>query len=160
MTDTSTDAVKKLLDGVTPGPWQSDGVFMDRDHEVRVAMPDDCGVPMATIAEAFHNWNDVTDIAERRISWKEAEANARFIAAARDLVPALLAERDALRGKLEAAVAIADNALNAVTEVQNYKQPDDPWTENALTMQELDIFDFDASTARATIAKIKGADHE
>ena len=119
--DTSREAVERLLDGVTPGPWQSDGEFMDRYHEVRVAMPDRCGVPMATIAEASHNWNDVTDVAERRISWKEAEANARFIAAARELVPALLARAEAAEAERDRAMQtceqIAARAEAALAEV-------------------------------------------
>lgn len=89
-TDTTRAAIEALLRDVTPGPWQADAAFCKNDHPVRVAMPDWAGVPQATIAECDHNWNDA-DCGKRRISWKEAEANARFIAAARDLVPALAA---------------------------------------------------------------------
>lgn len=67
MVDTSAEAVTKLLDGVTPGPWAFD------PHFSTVVAGEKC------IAEVF-----------------TSDADARFIATARDLVPAMLAERDAL----------------------------------------------------------------
>ena len=62
MVDTSTEAVTKLLDEVTPGDWFSDGYRVED-----------------------------------------------FIPAARDLVPAMLAERDALRRENENLRAITEN---------------------------------------------------
>jgi hypothetical protein len=107
MTDISTDAAK-ALEGVTPGPWQADSAFCQGDHAVRIAMPDWAGVPQATVAECDHNWLDA-DCGERRISWKEAEANARFIAWCREGVPALVAELTAQTARAEAADAqVAD----------------------------------------------------
>ena len=73
-----------LLEGTTPGPWKVDSFCCERDHPLRIAMPDVRTFPGATIAFAEHNWNDA-DKNERRISWKEAECNARLIAAAPDL---------------------------------------------------------------------------
>jgi len=70
----------------TPGPWLADNFLCDGDHALRIAMPDVRTMPGATIAVAQHNWSDA-EFGERRISWKEAEANARLIAAA----PAMLA---------------------------------------------------------------------
>lgn len=92
--DTSTEAVTKLLDGVTPGPW---------DHEWEIDGPKThtrikAGAAIATTAQQCgrpHHRN-------------AASSNARFIAAARDLVPALLAERDALRRENENLRAITE----------------------------------------------------
>jgi hypothetical protein len=55
---------------------------------------------------------------------------------------------------LTAAVTIATQALNALHEVQTYKQPDDPDEENALTMHELDAFDFDVNSARDALTEL------
>jgi len=57
--------------------------------------------------------------------------------------------------KLAKAVEVATSSVDAVHEVQTYEQPDDPWTENALTMRELDVFDFEVSAARTTLAELK-----
>lgn len=70
MVDTSTEAVERLLDGVTPGPWT-----------LRLAYDDD---------------RAVIDGTGFPVAYDVASADRRFIATARDLVPALLAERDAL----------------------------------------------------------------
>lgn len=81
MVDTSTEAVTKLLDGVTPGPWSAESGHVQQNGQLY--------------------WQ-VTDknhaIMQNQFCWCQGDhaANARFIAAARDLVPALLAERDAL----------------------------------------------------------------
>lgn len=72
MVDTSTEAVTKLLDGVTPGHWTGDPRFST------IVAGEKC------IAEVF-----------------TSDADAHFIAAARDLVPALLAERDEARAEVE-----------------------------------------------------------
>ena len=69
----------------TPGPWLADDFLCAGDHSLRVAMPNVRTMPGATIAMAEHNWND-TEYGERRISWKEAEANARLIAASPELL--------------------------------------------------------------------------
>lgn len=79
--DTSTEAVEKLLDGVTPGPWEAG------DHG-RV--------------EAYRglSYEDQADYWEK-IADVETDADQRFITAARDLVPALIAERDTLKAEVE-----------------------------------------------------------
>lgn len=82
MTDTSTTAITAILDGVTPGPWDERGptwnqsIWSSTDNRV-CFMAHSSGL------------NDDRDL-----------KTARFIAAARDLVPALLAERDALAAEL------------------------------------------------------------
>jgi len=62
--------------------------------------------------------------------------------------------------KLAKAINIASLSLDALYEVQTYEQPDDPDSENALTMHELDAFDFHVEKARADIAELKGQDDE
>lgn len=113
--DTTPEAIAALLDGVTPGPWRV-------EHET-------------TLIWGHCDQDDTTDrgmgypVSECRISpvssWARGpdagagEANARFIAAARELVPALAAEiarltadRDALSVELHEArmQAISDGA--------------------------------------------------
>jgi hypothetical protein len=83
----------------TPGPWQADSVFCDDDRALRVAMPHRNGMPTASIAYCQSNWRD-SDAFERRISFIEAQANARLIAVAPELFAAVLQYRDDLRHPL------------------------------------------------------------
>lgn len=90
--DTSTEAVERLLENVTPGPWR----IKNCD-----ALGDRCTNYFQEI------WNDETDILVTtevtRAHNDGGAANMRFIRAARDLVPALLKERDeAVDAKLDA----------------------------------------------------------
>ena len=94
MVDTSTEAVTKLLDGVTPGPWitvKSD-VYPEGECDSWVTIGKQDFDAVALIVNE-HIKDD-----------PELKANARFIAAARDLVPALLAERDALKKERDEAI--------------------------------------------------------
>ena len=90
--DTSTEAIAALMNGVTPGPWALSGMtgpepkLYGRSHKVTV---------QELTAIFVAGWEDNPDDA------KEAAANASFIAASRELVPALAAERDALRAEVE-----------------------------------------------------------
>lgn len=86
--DTSPAAIAAILDGVTPGPWlanqDEECLWAVMDHEggfVTFAFPAECGLGGDT------------------------KANARFIAWARDGVPALAAERDRLAAQLDKAKA-------------------------------------------------------
>jgi hypothetical protein len=89
MTD---DEIRAMLADVTPGPWR--------------ITPDEEGEPALCIeGQGF-------DICTAWGGYNAGEADARFIAASRDLVPALLARaeaaeagRDDLRAKLDEAVA-------------------------------------------------------
>ena len=76
--DTSKEAIEALLAGVTPGPWDVDdgGSYCD--------VVTDYGV----FGEDF-------------VICEYAHQNAPFIATTRDLVPALLAERDEARAEVE-----------------------------------------------------------
>lgn len=50
-----------------------------------------------------------------------------------------------------------DKTVNTYREaMQTYEQPDDPWDENALTMHELNAFDFNVEAARTTLAELTG----
>lgn len=103
--DAMDDAeILKLLEGVTPGPWEvcDETVIWTCLHEPPETTYD-LGTP---VAEARR----LKSFAGPAYSEGEAEANARFIAAARTLVPALLAraqkaevERDQWREAYERA---------------------------------------------------------
>lgn len=82
--DTSTEAVAALLDDVTGGPWfvTPDGW---RVTDKRVTFDEDG----ARHGETPNIW-----------FFADTKANARFIAAARELVPALIAERDELKAEV------------------------------------------------------------
>lgn len=92
MIDTSTDAVKAMMDGVTAGPWTEHNA--GKHPYVYVCGPD----------QLYYN-GEVTDKPlVAYVTGVDAIGNRAFIAAARDLVPALLAERDDLRAKVQALV--------------------------------------------------------
>jgi hypothetical protein len=74
--DTSTEAVERLLDGVTPGPWK-----IDAANCIYAGSPD-AGTRYDVARCVFF------------------DGDASFTVAARDLVPALLKERDDLRAKM------------------------------------------------------------
>lgn len=84
--DTSTEAVERLLDGVTPGPWNVD--FVNSIYAGNRK-------PYKILHSVVH------------------DDDAHFIAAARDLVPALLKERD------EARAALAEAEANALRMAAN-----------------------------------------
>ena len=89
-TDTSTAAVTALMNGVTEGPWSME------------TKRTSCGV-CHQIGPWPHKWRHGKDMSAciyddyppTSEGTSDMLANARFIAAARQLVPALLAERDA-----------------------------------------------------------------
>jgi hypothetical protein len=110
--DTSPEAIAALLDGILEGPWM---VKMRRDdegvtgycvmqHDRTAICVDRRGywvdghIPPAD-EDGYNQPDEHMDCAKWRIE------TARFIAAARDLVPALAAERDALRERAERAEA-------------------------------------------------------
>ena len=85
MVDTSTEAVERLMDGVTPGPWR-----VEYKHgTTRLMMGDSCQM----CNETYYPW-----VPDNERDW-------HFIATARDLVPALLAEREAQAARADAADA-------------------------------------------------------
>ena len=77
----------------TPAPWVVDeDPTQDGDHLTMITTPGKAGFMGTWIAGCIHNWNDAAKD-ERRISWAEAEANARLIAAAPELLTELIALR-------------------------------------------------------------------
>lgn len=101
--NTTTEAVNALLDGVTAGPWYSDDDQLPYENKVRIwSAPDEIAI---------------AEIMEGELLQDEAKANAHFIAAARELVPALLAERDAAIARAERAEAERDAAIRAALDM-------------------------------------------
>jgi hypothetical protein len=81
-TDTSPEAI---LDGVTPGPWVAESRYTRKNGQMYWQVSDEYDA-----------------IVQNQSCWARGDhaANARFIAAARELVPALAAERDQLAAVL------------------------------------------------------------
>ena len=91
------DDLERLLAAATPGEWVSEFDPMDDgDHATAVCLPGKAGAIGTFLAYCQHNWNEA-DYSERRISWKEATANAALIVAARNSLPAILTEIRELR---------------------------------------------------------------
>lgn len=97
MTNTSKEAVERLMDGVTPGPWSAhrDEMHFDTLSDVHGGATRDCSGISRQIMVSVGGFSEL----------KEQEANTRFIAAAREMVPALAAERDAHATRADAAEA-------------------------------------------------------
>jgi hypothetical protein len=113
------DAVKAAIDATTPGPWEArteiDGWRAGRD----------------TVVWA-HDKRVLTVGQTRPHHDHEAEANAAFTAAARTLVPSLLAEVERLREALERRARNEARLANVLDEVREYAQHQDdagdaPW---------------------------------
>lgn len=97
MTNEELDALmargREALEGATPGPWHRDMSYQ-WPSKVRSMHPDHC-----------HRW--VVDVSSFP-SAKHTLDDARFIAAARDLVPDLLDAHTALRAERDAMKAARD----------------------------------------------------
>lgn len=92
--DTSREAVERLLDGVTEGPWLYRPGHYD---DWGVVKAQDCQICQARHPDRLES----KVLSEYRANGLDPwEANARFIAAARELVPALLARAEAAEAKL------------------------------------------------------------
>lgn len=96
--DISTAAVERLMDGVTDGPWvrEAQGVYHSNGHGLVAHLK-------------AHEWQR---------DWPTLERDARFIAASRDLVPALLADRDLLAAEVARLTAERDKVVARNTTVQ------------------------------------------
>lgn len=101
--DTSREAIEKLLDGVTPGPW----IYEEYENNI-----------VAPSVRVVSNSGIVICDNEPYYPQAVTPESARFIAAARELVPALLAdleaaevERDRLREERDEWKALVTDAL-------------------------------------------------
>lgn len=79
--DVSTEAVMRLLDGVTPGPWRPSRSYRGAVSDSQSGYDD---------AESVHAYGG------HMICESIMDHNMAFICASRDLVPALLVDRDRL----------------------------------------------------------------
>ena len=90
MTKINLDELIADREAGTPGVWQADSFMCDDDRILRVAMPNTVsGMETATITFCEANWRDYGS-GERRISFIEAQSNARRIARLPDLEAAYL----------------------------------------------------------------------
>ncbi len=105
--DTGPEAVERLMKHVTPGPWHvtidDDGNPLSGRPSVQASAKLDC---------AIIHWDGFVQQFWRSARGdREIQANAAFIAAARELVPALSAENAALRAQLWDMQQERDRAL-------------------------------------------------
>lgn len=77
------------MSAYTPGPLAADECpFSDKGFKTVVVVPGKFGQFGTVVADCAHNWQEAAH-GERRISWKEAEANALLFAGAGELLEAL-----------------------------------------------------------------------
>ena len=107
----------------TPTPWAAgEDPIEDQSYKTRVLLPNSLGFYGTTIAYVNHNWNDA-EHGERRISWKEAEANAARIVHCVNTHDALV---KALEGCIPSGVCLSNSNI-----------PDDTIVPIDATMGEL-----------------------
>ena len=89
-----TDLIERLeaLAGkVTPGPLMAqEDPCDDQDYKVLVTTAQTRTFPGTWVMRAEHNWREA-EYGDRRISWKEAEANAALIVALHNALPTIIA---------------------------------------------------------------------
>lgn len=131
MTDDEAKELARLEAAATPGPWTPDE---DDDLMVPPSDPSDTR-PMVSIVGC-------------RAGGEQGSADAAFIAAARNALPRLLAEREALRSLLrEARMVVGDVAgmspsLNELRERIDQAIGGGNWTEDGRTAMGLAPFAF------------------
>lgn len=138
MTDEEIQALQALAERATKGPWANE---------------DPLGPDMLSIVEAGlppHQWRFIASIDAEggEISRKEAKANAAFIAASRDAVPALCAELLAARAMV--AVLREDNDI-----LEDANEELGPALAKALN--ERDTLRADVARLREALRKIADA---
>ena len=121
MTDEERAAMVADMNAGTPGPWISDAVFSYTGHATRVAFPDRYGQPSETISRCFQNWKDAL-CKEQRISWANAEANARRVARLPQIeaeVLALTAENAELKASIVELTAEKDQLEQDLSDMRD-----------------------------------------
>ncbi len=115
-----------VLDGVTEGPWTVNQTYPVGDWLIHAK-----GIPwkLAYLAD------------DSRANWP-LEANARFIAASREIIPALLADRARL-------MAERDRLREGLERISNYKGDDRPACKG--DMKFYAIAEHAINTARAIL---------
>ena len=124
--DTSREAVERLLENVTPGPWDAESGHEQQNGQL------------------YWQVTDGRDaIMQNQFCWCQGDqaANARFIAASRELVPALLAERDAALAEVARLSTPPDDAEVAelVNALRTQRQIDMDGCEVAVSRQACDM---------------------
>ena len=85
------NSLEALAGKVTPGPLMTEeDPCDDQAHAVLVVTKGVRSMPGTWVMRAEHNWTDA-DYSERRISWKEAEANAAATALLLSNLPTIIA---------------------------------------------------------------------
>jgi len=85
------NSLEALVGKVTPGPLMAQEDPCDgQDYKVLVTTAPNRTFPGTWVLRAEHNWQEA-GYGERRISWKEAEANATLIVALCNALPAIIA---------------------------------------------------------------------
>ena len=88
---TLLETLRALAPVVTPGPLCTDeDPTDDQAYEVLVVTNGVRSIPGTWVMRAEHNWRDA-DYGERRISWKEATANASATALLLSNLPTIIA---------------------------------------------------------------------
>jgi chromosome segregation ATPase len=144
MTDTSPAAIAALLDGVTEGPWVRDG-----RNQRRINQGSGAGNKIAQ-ASVFADWKPLE---QKREAYETCARNARFIAAARDLVPTLAAERDdavAMTEDVRRQVAglAAEVVRLKASLVETHEELEEARAENERLTAEKDQLEQDLSDMR------------
>ena len=102
------EEARKMLEGVTPGPWMASSSVLTNDGN-RAVTADDTGIAWV------HSQTPYSRGDGRRHECEEREANARFIAWCREGVPALLARLEAAEAEVEKLRGALDDLLDAIT---------------------------------------------
>ena len=85
------ETLRALAPVVTPGPMMAqEDPCDDQDYKVLVTTAQTRTFPGTWVMRAEHNWREA-EYGDRRISWKEAEANAALIVALHNALPTIIA---------------------------------------------------------------------
>ena len=88
---TLLETLRALAPVVTPGPMMAqEDPCDDQDYKVLVTTAQTRTFPGTWVMRAEHNWREA-EYGDRRISWKEAEANAALIVALHNALPTIIA---------------------------------------------------------------------